>query len=690
VRSPDLTTLFEPRGVVIVGASASPGKLGHAMAASLESYPGGVQLVNARPTPGMHGSVADAVRSSTPIDLAVMCVPAAATATALRESADAGVRAALVCAGGFAEAGGPGIGYADAVDQVVADTGIRLLGPNTSGFFVPGSSLFASFVPGVRAFGPGAVAVVAASGGINHVLSFALQEEGAGVSLGVGLGAGQDVTAPDVLRYLVGHEQTRAVILHVETIPDGRDLIAAVAEVAAVKPVIALIVGRSDVSEFARSHTGALTTSWRTARAVLRQAGAVIVDDEAHAVAAAIALSRGRARPARHPGIGLITGQAGPGLLIADGLLAEGWDLPPLREHTTSRLAKLLPPLTFQGNPVDTGRPAESFPDVVGSVAADPGIDILGVYAITEPVVDLPGAVAASGVAGAVPVVPTVVAVDGTAADVREARESAADAGVAILRGPTPLARGLAALAEDARLQATREDRHTPPDTTIAAPEGGWAGAWDEIRAKDLLGVLRIPTPGRRRCADRAQARAALSELGGPVAVKLVHPDVLHKSDIGGVVLGVDTEEAMTAALDRLDAAGAVEYLVEQMADAGTELVLGARLDAAFGPVVMLGLGGTATEVLADVAIRSAPLSAAAAADMADDLAGVALLDGHRGAPVVDRAELGRVIAALGAIVASGAVEEIEINPLRATARGLVALDAVVLPAKDDQIGEFG
>jgi acyl-CoA synthetase (NDP forming) len=684
VRSPDLGALFEPRGVVIVGASSSPEKLGSAMARSLESFPGAVELVNARGGDGMFGSIAEAVRSSPEVDLAIMCVPASVTATAVRDSAAAGVRAALICAGGFAEVGGAGAGYARELDDVIAATGIRVLGPNTSGFFVPGDSLFASFVPGVREFGPGSVAVVAASGGINHVLSFGLQEQGAGVSLGVGLGAGQDVTAPDVLRYLVGHEQTRAVILHVESIPDGRDLVDAVAQLSAVKPVVALVVGRNDVAEFARSHTGALTTSWRTARALLRQAGAVLVDDEDHAVAAAIALSTGRARPATSPGIGLITGQAGPGLVIADALLGGGWTLPALGRATRDSLAGLLPPLTFQGNPVDTGRPGESFPDVVAAVSADPGIDIVGVYGITEQVIDLPRAVAAGGSAHGVP---TVVAVDGTSADVAAARRAAHEVRVAIVRGPTPLARALGALAEDARLRAGIAARSAAVELVVPEPADGWDAEWDEVRAKDLLQLLGIRTPARHRCGGREQARNAFVALRSPVVVKLVSSDIIHKSDIGGVVLGVDSPDALESALDSLESAGATQFLVEEMAEGGVELVVGARCDDAFGPVVVVGLGGIAAELLGDVAIRSAPVSPEVAAAMVDDLAAVALLDGFRGAPAVDRADLGRVIASLGALVASGRVAEIEINPLRITARGLVALDAVVVPRMTNAIG---
>jgi len=682
VASTDLAALFAPRGVVIVGASARPGKLGHAMAQSLECYPGSVRLVNARPEPGMFGSIGEAVSSASDIDLAVMCVPASVTASAVRESAEAGVRAALVCAGGFAEVGGPGPGYANDLDEVIAETGIRLLGPNTSGFFVPGDSLFASFVPGVREFGPGSVAVVAASGGINHVLSFGLQEEGAGVSLGVGLGAGQDVTAPHVLRYLARHDQTRAVILHVESIPDGRDLMDAVAELTASKPVVALIVGRNDVAEFARSHTGALTTSWRTARALLRQAGAVVVDDEAHAVAAAIALSKGRARPNRASGIGLITGQAGPGLVIADGLLGDGWTLPTLSPDSRDRLSGLLPPLTFQGNPVDTGRPGESFPDVVRVVGEDPSIDIIGVYAITEEVIDLPRAVAADGAAT---LVPTVVAVDGTSEDVAAARRSARNVGVAIVRGPTPLARALSALAEDARLRAAASDHPVSAAADAPEPLDGWDGDWDEIRAKDLLGLLGIRTPSRRRCAGRSEAHRALAGIGRPVAVKLVSAEVVHKSDMGGVFLGVDSSEAMDDAIDALESIGATEFLVEEMAEPGAELVVGARWDDAFGPVVAVGLGGLAAEVMGDVAIRSVPLGVRAASDMIDDLVVADLLNGYRGAPPVDREALGRIIMVLGEIVASGRVAEIEINPLRVTAGGLIALDAVVLPRASEK-----
>ena len=205
----------------------------------------------------------------------MLCVPASASARALTEAARGGARAALVCSGGYAEAGIAGAAFQRDLAAAAAEAGVALLGPNTSGFLVPARRLHASFVPGAASVPAGPVAVVAASGGVNHALAYLLAEAGLGVSLAVGLGNAVDVSTPDVLRYLADDEPTRAVALHVESVPDGPALVSAVRYLTARKPVAALVVGRSDVADFAQSHTGALATTWRVTRAALRQAGAV-------------------------------------------------------------------------------------------------------------------------------------------------------------------------------------------------------------------------------------------------------------------------------------------------------------------------------------------------------------------------------------------------------------------------------
>jgi len=673
-----LDSLFAPCGVVVIGASSSPKKLGAVMAEALRPYGSAVALVNSRnPGRDMHASVADAL-GATPggLDLAVICVPAASTASALRESAESGIRAALVCSGGFSEIGIAGAGNAAEVAQVLADTGIRLLGPNTSGFFVPHRGLRASFVPGVAHVQPGPVAIVAASGGVNHVLAFQLQQAGVGVSLAVGIGAGTDVNTVSVLEYLVDDERTKVVALHVETVSDGPALLAALGRISSRKPVVALVVGRNDVSEFAESHTGALATSWRTTRAALAQAGAVLVDDEAQMVDALIALSGRRLSARPRPGVGLITGQAGPGLIIADALKTAGIDIPLLSSQTQSTLASLLPPLTYQANPVDTGRPGRDYDQLIAAVANDPSIDLVAVYGITEPVADLPALVAASGVTSDCPV---LIGVDGSRDETDVATASALSHGVPLVRGPSSLAKGIIALVEDARTQYYRDGEvpvSAPADSIAPQPN------WDEVQGKKLLNAIGIATPDHRHCASREQAASALVEIGGPVAVKLVDSNVLHKSDIGGVRLGIDSEASLNIALDDLESVGAKSFLIEAMAQPGVDLILGVRRDPLFGPIVVLGIGGVAAEVMEDIAVATLPINRRMAEAMPQSLLARSLLDGFRGGPTLNRSKLTDVILRLGAtLLANDHISEIEINPLRITAEGLIALDAVVINA---------
>ncbi|MBW0089245.1 acetate--CoA ligase family protein [Pseudonocardia sp. KRD-184] len=663
-----LDALFAPKGIAVVGASRDPGKLGATMARSLAGFGGHLALVNPRDDT-MHPSVA-AAADDGPVDLAIVCVPAAASAAVVAEAAAAGAGAAVVCGGGFAEAGGPGAGYQADLAAVVAGTRIRLLGPNTSGFLAPHAGVTASFVPGVAQVRPGRVAVVAASGGVNHVLAFLLTEAGHGLSLAVGLGNAVDVSAPDVLDHLAGDPGTTAVALHLESVADGPRLVAAVRRLSAQRPVVALVVGRHDIGAFAASHTGALATSWRATRAALAQAGAVVVDDERELVDAVGALSVTRARPARSAGVGVVTAQAGPGLLLLDDLRGRRIDVPELVPATRDALAALLPPLTFQANPVDTGRPGPELGRILRAVAADPGVDVLAAYALHEPdAVDLVAAAAEGRVAD----VPVVLGVGGAGDEVVRQRRALLAAGIAVAADPRGVAAATGALVADARARS----RAAAPTAPAEVPYG-IHGPHDEDRAKGLLDLLGVTTPARRACGSRAEAHAALAELGGPVAVKVLDAAVLHKTETGGVHLGVRTAAELDTALDALPAG---RCLVESMAPAGVDLVLGARRDPVFGPIVLLGIGGTTAEALADVAIRLAPLTPAEAADMPDDLAGRALLDGWRGGPVLDAPALGRVVAALGELlVANPGLAEIEINPLRVTAAGPVALDAVVIP----------
>lgn len=518
---------------------------------------------------------------------------------------------------------------------------------------------------------------------MNHALAFLLSERGVGIAVGVGLGNCVDVNATDVLLSLAADPSVTAIALHVESVSDGETFLEAVRTTTAVKPVVAIVVGRSDVSAFSESHTGALATSWRTTRALLAEAGAVVADSETDLVSALTVLSRTRLPASPQPGVGIVTAQAGPGLMILDELQTRRVNVPRLADSTVESLSELLPPLTFQANPVDTGRPGERFADVLATTATDAAVDALAVYALAEPeAIDIGDAVRRSGIHG---VQPVVLGIGGPRASVRDLTLSARETNIPVVDGPTALAVGVEALVRDARLRFLgAEDTSTPAIRTDGVQEPATTapiiGPLDEAAAKDLLDGLGFATPGRRTCRDHAAAHLAFDELARPVAVKILDAEVLHKTDIGGVHLGVRDAEGLDRALEALDSIGAPAYLIESMAPPGVDLFVGVRRDPVFGPVLVAGLGGTAAEALGDVAIRSGNVTARGAEAMLDDLLCAPLLDGWRGGPTLDRGAFGRMATALMAFIgAHPEVVDLEINPLRLTETGLVALDAVVL-----------
>jgi acetyltransferase len=399
----------------------------------------------------------------------------------------------------------------------------------------------------------------------------------------------------------------------------------------------------------------------------------VLVDDERELVDAVAALSRARLRPRPDPGIGIVSGQAGPMVLLTDRLLSTGLAVRPLQEQTVAGLADLLPPLTYQANPVDTGRPGETFPEVLATVAADPAVDVLAVMGLLEPdAFDLSATVRSAAETSDVPV---MAVIGGPPTAVAAARAGLAAEGVATYDGVAGAATGLRALADDAR---GRADRAEGDEAVRLVVPHGFRIPSGEDEGKELLDWLGLTTPARLACDDRAQARHAAQLLRPPLAVKMLEPVVAHKRRVGGVHLGVVSEGDLEDALDALDRAGASRYLVEEMAGPGVDLIVGARRDPVFGPVVVLGLGGNEAEALDAVAVRLAPLSERVAAGMLDELPGAGRPGGWT--EHVDRRAVAGTVATLGALLAAlPDLDELEINPLRVTAEGgLTALDVVV------------
>jgi acetyltransferase len=674
-----LKRLFAPRSVAVVGASADPEKPGYQMLKMLAEFEGEVFPVNPRAETILGRRVYRTLSDIPhPVDLVAVVVPPGPSIDVLREAADTGAGAAMMVSGGFAETGEAGRALQDEVISVCRAGGVRLLGPNTSGFMAPSRKLFCTFMPGIGDLAPGGIAIVAQSGGINVSLTLQAHAEGLGLSLAVGLGNAPDIGLADVIEYLADDAETRAIIVHLEGVPDGRRLFEAIAKATANKPVVALPVGRADLGGFAESHTGNLIGRYGLTRAMLTQAGAVVVETSEEAIDAAHALSRVRLTPAPHPGVGILTGQAGPGLLMTDTLRHAGVSVPELAPDTIARIDELLPPMTFVRNPVDTGRPSRTFGAVMRAMADDPAIDALLVWALLEGDLIEPASLARDIRDGTG--VPVVFGTASTPPILDPVLAALRAEGVPGFPSPDRAARAMRALAEDAKAAMRR--RAELPSQPQPRRHPVAEGPLDEDLAKKLVESYGLATPARRAAATHDEALDAFRTIGGSVVVKLLDPGIAHKTEAGGVHLDIRTEDDLARALAAIDAVPGTRwrYLIEEMASDGVELIIGGTNDPSYGPTVLVGIGGTAAEAIGDTAVRLAPLHRAEAAGMLDELAGSVLLDGWRGAPPVDREAVIEAIIAVGTIVAAHPeIRELDLNPVRAYPEGVLVLDALAV-----------
>jgi acetyltransferase len=448
----NVARLFQPESIAVVGASRTEGKIGYEAMANAVRFDGPVYPVNPSGEGSVFGEpfVASVGDVDGTVDLALLCVPAPVVPDVLAECGEAGVGGAVIYAGGFAEAGEEGERLQERVVETAAEYDLALLGPNTSGFVDPRRDLYASFAGGVEQLSPGGVAIVAQSGGVAHQLAFHARREGRGVSAMVGLGNRANVGFEAAVRHFDGHEGTEAVVLHVEGTDDGRGLLETCRAVET--PVVAYKVGQSDVGEFAESHTGALTGDHALYAAGFRQYGVPTVESTEALFDAGRALA---ACPSPSgPNVGVVTAQAGPGIIIADLLQRRGARLPDLGPETRERVGEILPGITYAGNPVDTGRPMPAFGDVVSAVAHDDAVDVVLVYELFEAALGYPTETL-DGLAEAVGK-PVLFASEGAGSEMAGELGALREAGVPVFTSPERGAEAAALLARYA--EATGDD----------------------------------------------------------------------------------------------------------------------------------------------------------------------------------------------------------------------------------------
>jgi acetate---CoA ligase (ADP-forming) len=690
-----LAAVFEPHRVALVGASDRAGAAGQLLWRNLASFPGevvpvarGVQSVGGRPA---YQSLRDV---PCPVDLAVIAVPAAAVPDVIADAAAAGVRAAVVISGGFAETGPAGAALQERLLAAARAGGIRVVGPNCLGVQNCDLPLNASLAAGTPpSSGAGGISLVTQSGAYGMAIHTVGVDEGTRFAKLYAAGNKADIGDAELLTYLGRDPATRTVCFFVESLPDGRYFGDIARQVTPRKPVIVARTGRSGAgSRAAASHTAALAGSARVARDVLARAGVVLARSGLEMLDAAAALDT--QPPPAGPRVGIVTNSGGTGVELTDLLADEGLDVPELSPGLQKELAELLPPYASARNPVDItpvwSRFTELYPALVEWLARSGEVDAV-VPILLQRSADRP---VAEGVrdavqrlrADAVPV-PVYVCWVGS----RSVRRHAAplqETGVPCFEWPQRTAR---AVGHAVRYGASRRGVRTAPVAAATRPASlpalpdGWLAPDTAAR---LLAAFGVPTVASRLCATATEAVPAAYEVGYPVVAKAVHPELLHKSDVGAVRLSLADPAAVREAAEELLALWPSAGLLVQRLATGMELVVGAVRDQDFGPVVMAGLGGVHVEVLDDVAFAAAPLSGEDATALLARLRGHELLSGARGREPVDLTALAALLRGVGDLVtAVPEVAEVDLNPVLVDAYGAVAVDWRVkvrnLPCED-------
>ncbi|MFC7078714.1 CoA-binding protein [Haloarcula halophila] len=439
-----LTALFDPDSIAVIGASKTPGKLGNDAMANAKEFDGPVYPVNPSGEGAVYGyEFVDSV-GDTDADLALCCVPGPATPEVIEECGAAGVGAAVVFAGGFAESGDRGRELQAQIRDTADEYDIAVLGPNTAGHIIPHRDLFSSFVPGFDEIESGDVAIAAQSGGVGVTATFQLDREGYGTAGMYGLGNRVNTDFDDVVPMLDEDPAAEAIALHIEGTNEIDAAIDAIDE--ADTPVAALKSGNR-MAEFVEAHTAAPIQEYERYEQAFRDAGAVMADSLTELLDAGRVLAQ--CPQADGPNVGLVTAQAGPGIMMADSLQERGVTFPELTEETRERLDEILLGFTYDKNPVDTGRPMPEFGDVIDAVGRDDNVDIVLVYEIFEhslgyPVEELERLTADIDK----PVVFTVAGPDDALAEDRERLE---ELGVATFDTPERGAYAASVLAETSR-----------------------------------------------------------------------------------------------------------------------------------------------------------------------------------------------------------------------------------------------
>ena len=674
-----LTPYFKPKGVVVVGASTSHEKLGYGVARNLiqSGYQGAIHFVSQKPGElfkrPIYTSLAEV---PNPVDLAILIVPPKATPEAIEACGQRGIKAATIVTGGFREVGTEGAVLEDQCLEIARQHGVRLLGPNCIGTIDTHFPLDTTFLQPPMPT-KGGIGFISHSGAFAASIVDWARGEGFGFSQIVSLGNQADVNETDMLPMLADDPHTKVIVLYMESVSDGRRFVDVAREVSRRKPVIALKVGRFESGQkAAASHTGALAASDTAFDAAFEKAGILRADTTEQMFDWARSFDTlANARYSTTKQVAVLTNAGGPGVIAADSLELNNLSLAQPTDTTLKSLSAILPSSASINNPVDMLASAspEVYADCLKILLEDPNVDAAMVILPPPPM--FKAEVVAEKLIQVIQQFdkPVVIALLGSTL-ITEARLVFERSNIPTYPFPERAASALGALYKRAELlgaEITATPEPKPADSVVE-------------NIDDLLANYGIPTAPMKLAQDETEATMIADKLGYPVVMKIASPDILHKSDIGGVVLNIQGAESLRSAYAQImeraksaepDATIDGVHIQRQIPD-GQEVIVGMVRDPQFGPLMMFGSGGVEVEGLKDVAFALAPLNQADAKKMIRKTWAGRKLKGFRHIPPADEGSAVDVLVKLSWLALENeTIEEIEINPLRVLEKDAVAVD---------------
>lgn len=672
-----LDALFKPRSVAVIGASNNPFSIGNIVIRNLLDYgfQGPIFPINPKSS-HIHSlktykSVLDVPDE---IDLVNISVKNTLVPDVIRDCGKKGVKFCIVHSAGFKEVGEEGIKREREMVALAHEYGMRVFGPNSQGIqnANPDVSVYANFtfVP----MKPGNVSIVAQGGGMGELLKLHLHNVGLGHRMYCSYGNECDLTMPEILEYYGQDEGTKVIMMQIESFKDPARFLEVASKITPHKPILAIKAGRTREGSVAvSSHTGTLVDQAAMAEAMFKKAGVVGFADSAEMIKTAIAMSQQPIPKGKR--IGIITNTGGPGIQAVDQSVASGLTLATWSDAGRKRLAESLYAEASLGNPVDvvaTGGP-DHYYAAVDTLLNEDGVDMVLIFFVTAPFVDLDAI--ANRIKEATqksdkPAVAVIMTIDKWAGLIRKLRGS----GVPVYDFAEDAARSLAGMARYGELRDRQKSAPPSLDVDKAAAAAiveknkGNNAYLSQVDAFALLRAYRIGIPKMISVAPDGDVVAAGADIGFPCVLKVDSQDVIHKSDEGGVVVGISDAAALQAAFatmkDRFAGKNAT-FLLMQHAPAGQELIIGCTLSPGLGPLMMFGLGGIFVEVMKDVAFALAPLSRHEAKEVMREIRGYPLLEGTRGRSGVDLVGVEDVLLRASRLAADfPEIVEMDMNPI--------------------------